>query len=112
MAAALEAVEAEATEPAEGVLVELVTDEGSAELLVPPVGKWKTRAQAALASGDLDRWAQITLFTEDVDAWRELDPTLDDVNAFLKNWETAANADLGKSRGSSGSSKTTKRAKR
>jgi len=97
--------EAEADEGPEGVLVELSTDEGEAEIRVPPAGRWKSRAQTFLAQGMFDLWAQITLSKDDFQAWRELDPTLDDATEFFDRWQEAAGQDLGKSRASRRSSK-------
>lgn len=97
--------EVEAEETPEGVLVELSTEAGEAELLVPPPGKWKSRAQTFLGQGMFDLWAQLTLSADDFKAWRDLDPTLDEATEFLDKWQEAAGQDLGKSRASRRSSK-------
>ena len=112
MAAEIQAVRAEAEDAPEGTLVELITEEGEAELLVPPPGKWKSRAQTFLAQGAFDVWAQITLTPEDFKSWRNLDPTLDEANAFLERWEEIAGQALGKSRASRRGSQKTKTARR
>ncbi|MCW2901918.1 MAG: hypothetical protein JWO67_4183 [Streptosporangiaceae bacterium] len=109
MAGALESVEVEVDAPAEGTLVDLVTEAGEAEILVPPPGKWKTRAQTFLTQGAYDLWAQITLSKDDFKAWRDLDPTLDEATAFLEAWEKEAGQNLGKSRASRRSSKNTRK---
>ena len=109
MSESLKAIEAEADAPAEGVYVELVTEAGEAELLVPPPGRWKSRAQTFLTQGAYDLWAQITLSQEDFKAWRQLDPTLDEATAFLESWQEVAGQDLGKSRASRRSSKSTRK---
>jgi hypothetical protein len=109
MAAELEAIQAEADAPAEGSYVELSTEAGDAELLVPPPGKWKSRAQTFLNQGSFDVWAQLTLSAEDFKAWRELDPTLDEATAFFESWQEKAGQDLGKSRASRRSSKNTRK---
>lgn len=101
--------EVEAEDAPEGVLVDLVTEAGEAELLVPPPGRWKSRAQTFLTQGAYDLWAQLTLSADDFKEWRELDPTLDEATAFLESWQEAAGADLGKSRASRRSSKRTRR---
>ncbi|HEU5026593.1 MAG TPA: hypothetical protein VFV01_16880 [Spirillospora sp.] len=101
--------EVEAEDQPEGVLVALVTEAGEAELLVPPPGKWKSRAQTFLGQGMFDLWAQITLSPDDFKEWRELDPTLDEATAFLDAWQETAGQDLGKSRASRRSSKKTRR---
>ena len=109
MASELEAIRAEADSAPEGVFVDLVTEDGEAELLVPPPGKWKSRAQTFLGQGMYDLWAQLTLTAEDFKAWRELDPTLDEATAFLERWQEAAGQSLGKSRASRRSSKNTRK---
>jgi hypothetical protein len=106
---AIRAVEAEADEAPEGSYVDLVTEDGTVELLVPPAGKWKSRAQTFLGQGMFDAWAQITLSTEDFKAWRDLDPTLDEVTAFMESWQEKAGQSLGKSRASRRSSKPTRK---
>lgn len=86
MSESLKAIEAEADAAPAGTYVDLVTEAGEAELLVPPPGRWKSRAQTFLTQGAYDLWAQLTLSSEDFKAWRHLDPTLDEATAFLESW--------------------------
>lgn len=103
----LEAVEAESTVPDGGAVVEMSTDEGSGKITIPPAGQWKTRATRALTSGDFDEWAEIVLSDADYQQWVDLDPTLDDVSRFFTNWQASTGADLGKSRSSKRSLRST-----
>lgn len=106
----LEAVQAEAALPEDGsAVVELSTDEGSGDITIPPAGKWKTRATRALTSGNFDEWAEIVLSDTDYQTWVDLDPTLDDVSRFFTDWKTSTGADLGKSRNSRSSLRSTAR---
>ena len=73
--------------PAAGfVTVQLVTDEGTTDLHVPPSGRWSTASSRHLSLGDYDRWAELVLSPEDFDAWLDLDPRIDDAQKFLAEW--------------------------
>lgn len=109
MSESLKAIQAEADAPLDGVEVDLVTEAGDATILVPPPGRWKSRAQTFLTQGAYDLWAQITLSADDFKAWRQLDPTLDEATAFLEAWQEAAGQNLGGSRASRRSSKSTRK---
>jgi hypothetical protein len=109
VSADLEAVRADAQVGREGVLVPLATESGTAELRVPPAGRWKTRATRSLKQGDFDAWAEAVLSPEDYDAWVDADPTNDDVEQFFKAWNEASGEDSGKSAASQRSSRSTAR---
>lgn len=96
----LRALEADAVMAPDGAMVELATDEGDGKLLVPPPGRWKTRATKSLAQGDFDTWAETVLSEEDFDRWKELDPTIDDCEKFFKEWKHITGESRGKSRAS------------
>jgi hypothetical protein len=97
-------------ETADGsTLVELVTEQGSAEIHVPPPGRWKTSANMHMNGGNYEVWARSTLPAEDYKAWSRLDPNVDDAQAFLLAWQTKVGEDLGKSRSSQRSSRSTAR---
>jgi hypothetical protein len=106
---ALEAVQADATAPAEGVEVPLVTDEGEFTVTVPKPGKWKTRANTMLKDGDFDGWAKLVLSGADFDVWVEADPTNEDVEHFFEAWSKVSGEAPGESSRSSTSSRSTRR---
>lgn len=109
MLSAVEAAEVDADSTPEGVLVPLFTDGGEVEVTVPPAGRWRTRANKALRLGDFDEWAQIVLSDVDYALWVDADPTNDDVEAFFKAWQAESGENQGKSRPSTGSSRSTRK---
>jgi hypothetical protein len=109
VSADLEAVRADAQVGREGALVSLTTESGTAELRVPPAGRWKTRATRALKEGDFDGWAEAALSPDDFEAWLDADPTNDDVEQFFISWQEQVGEDSGKSAASRRSSRSTAR---
>jgi len=109
VSAELEAVQADSTAPVDGVVVPLITADAKAEIVVPPPGRWKTRANRALREGDFDGWAELVLSPEDYDAWVDADPTNDDVEAFFTFWRDTSGQDPKGSRVSQASSRGTRR---
>jgi hypothetical protein len=107
----LAAVEAEVTAEVDdgSVVVELVTDDGKEDIRVPAAGKWKSRANTALAHGDFESWADMVLAADDRAKWLDLDPTNDDLTGFFDRWKELAGQDLGKLRSSRPSSRSTRR---
>lgn len=72
------------------ILVRLTTDDGEADLIVPPMGRWKSSARNALMTrGDDMAWAVLTLSDEDAETWLDLDPTKDDTEVFFQRWRDA-----------------------
>lgn len=106
---AVEAIKADAASTPHGVLVPFVTDDAQFDVLVPPPGRWKSRATQALRSGDFLAWAQIALGADDSAAIIDADPTNDDFELFFTAWGEASGEALGKSRSSATSSRSTKR---
>lgn len=106
---AVDEARAEADTTAEGTVVTLVTEDGSADVLVPSPGKWKTRANRALREGDFEGWAELVLSADDFEAWCDADPTNDDVEAFFKAWQESTGENRGKSSRSTTSSRSTRK---
>lgn len=109
MTESLKAIEADAVLPPSGAKVTLSTEVGEADIVVPPPGSWRTRANRALREGVVDEWAELVLSAEDFAAWVECDPTNDEAAEFFKAWAEASGEDLGKSRASRRSSRSTAR---
>jgi hypothetical protein len=105
----LEAVQADADTGPEGVRVTLRTETATADLTVPPPGRWKSRANTMLSEGLFDGWARIVLSDADWEKWVDADPTNDEVEAFFQSWQTAAGETVGKSSRARGGSRPTPR---
>jgi hypothetical protein len=103
----LKAVEADANTPDGSALVVLHTDTDEVKVTIPPVGKWRTRANRLLREADFDGWAKAVLSDEDWEAWEAADPTNDDVEEFFKAWGEVTGENRGKSSRSSASSRST-----
>ncbi len=78
------------------ILVRLTTKDedgevlGEADIVVPPMRKWKSSARNALLTrGDDMAWAVLALADEDAEAWMDLDPTKDDTEEFFARWREA-----------------------
>jgi len=106
---ALEALEADAIAPPEGVVVPLVTDDGSVDILVPPSSAWFEGALEAMAAGQWARWAELALEGDDLTLWKATRKRYRDIDAFLLEWQKRAGQDVGKSSASEGSSRSTRR---
>lgn len=102
----LKAVEADAA-TTDGATVTLTSEAGEFSVMVPPPGRWRTRANRALRQGDFDEWAELVLSAEDYASWVEADPTNDDVSRFFEAWGEATGENRGKSRRSTSSSRST-----
>lgn len=105
----LEAVQSDAESLLEGVTIALVTDRGEHEIIVPLVGRWRTRAISLLRQGDSDGWAEVVLSEDDLATWLGADPTVENVEAFFLAWEKASGENRGKLPRSPGGSKATRR---
>ncbi len=82
-----------ATKPDDGsVVVRLVTENGEADITVPPRNKWRSMARNRLTSNDDMGWAVLTLSREDAEAWVDLDPTVDESTAFFEAFDKATPA--------------------
>jgi hypothetical protein len=107
------AAEVDAEDEAEddgSIVVTLETDRGFADITVPPPGRWRSQARAALFSrGDDFTWAALTLSVKDAQAWARLDPTKDDSDAFFEAWGEATGERLGESQPSNRASRRTRR---
>jgi hypothetical protein len=78
------------------VVIQLETVDGKVDIRVPPIGRWRSSARAAILAGSNDlHWAVLTLSREDAAQWIGLDPTLDDVRAFFSRWQEATGQSLG-----------------
>lgn len=105
----LDAVQADGAAPPAGIAVEFVTEDDKFEVHVPPPGRWKSRATRALRNGDFLEWAELVLTPEDYAAVADADPTNDDFERFFSDWGEQAGENVGKSRRSSSTSRSTPR---
>jgi hypothetical protein len=101
--AALKAVEAEANVPAEGVLVPLVTDDGSVDILVPRPAEWFEGALEALQAGRTKEWVELALDDDAKAIWAARKKRYKQVNAFLNEMWKRLGEDPGKSEASADS---------
>ena len=101
---ALDAAKAEATGKRledGSVVVPLVTDEGTVDILIPSPAMWYEGAVEALRSGRISDW--VTLAVDDVEtltAWRSVRKRYRDLDAFLTAWSQATGERAGESPGS------------
>lgn len=109
MSEPLRAVEAEAVAPPEGVLVPLVTDDDSVDILVPPASEWFEGAVEALTSGRVSDWVELALEGEELSKWRATRKRYRHINQFFAEWSQRSGEDAGKSPKSAPSSKATLR---
>lgn len=90
--------------------VHLVTARGEATIAVPAQEDWRSRARHALFTvGDDYTWAQQTLAPDDFATWAELNPTGKEVDGFLREYGSMIGLQVGESRASQRSSKSTAR---
>jgi hypothetical protein len=109
-ASPLQAVQADAQAGPEGVLVPLVTEDGTVELTVPPPGRWYEEANDALRVGDFRTWAEEVLSDADFETWCKTRKRNDDIAAFFTAWRELAGEDpKGSSRSQRSSRSTRKR---
>jgi hypothetical protein len=105
MAEPLKAVEADAKADDEGVLVPLVTDDGSVDILVPPAHMWFEGAVDALVLGQVSKWVHLAVEDEKtLAAWDAAKKRYRDLSAFTDKWAELSGNDLGKSPSSTTSS--------
>lgn len=91
------------------VVVTLETDRGFADITVPPMGRWRSMARAALFSrGDDLTWAALTLSPTDAQTWSKLDPTKDDADGFFARWGESTGENLAKQQGQNRASRRTR----
>lgn len=112
MAEPLKAIEAEveADSVEDGLLYTLVTERGSAKILVPAMKKWRSRARhAIITQGDDLLWAQLTLRPDDLGTWMRLDPTGEESEEFFAAVMAGNGESLGKLEASRASSRSTSR---
>lgn len=111
MAEPLKALEAEASAPDEGVLVPLVTDDGSVDILIPPASMWFEGAVEALTGGRVSEWVRLAVEDpEMLAAWDSLPrKRYRDLNDFLEKWAELSGENPGKSAASKPSSRSTRR---
>jgi hypothetical protein len=92
------------------IVVTLETDRGFADITVPPPGRWRSQARAALFSrGDDFTWAALTLSVADAQTWARLDPTKDDSDEFFARWGEETGQNLASSQPSNRASRRTRR---
>jgi hypothetical protein len=92
------------------IVVTLETDRGFADITVPPAGRWRSQARAALFSrGDDFTWAALTLSVADAQTWARLDPTKDDSDEFFARWGEETGQNLASSQPSNRASRRTRR---
>ena len=110
MAEPLKAVEADAKADGEGVVVPLVTDAGSVDILVPPPHLWFEGAVEALTQGRISEWVHLAV--EDPDtlaAWDGTRKRYRDLSNFVEEWSRLTGEEPGKSPASGGSSRSTRK---
>jgi hypothetical protein len=66
MAEPLKAIEADAKAEPEGVVVTLVTDDGTVDVLIPPPAMWFEGAVEALTQGKVSEWVHLAVEDEKV----------------------------------------------
>lgn len=73
------------------VVVQLVTADDKVDIRVPPIGRWRSSARAAVFAFPPNElhWAVLTLSREDARLWLTLDPTYDEAQAFFQRWQEA-----------------------
>ena len=106
---ALDRLEAEATAPDDGVLVPLVTDDGTVEILVPASTNWYEGALEAMTAGQWTRWAELALEGDALALWKATRKRYRDIDAFLVEWQRRAGQNVGESSASETSSRSTRR---
>jgi Na+/H+-translocating membrane pyrophosphatase len=105
MAEPLKAVEADAKADDEGVLVPLVTDAGTVDILIPPAHMWFEGAVDALVLGQVSNWVHLAVEDEEtLAAWDGAKKRYRDLSAFTDKWAELSGNDLGKSPSSANSS--------
>ena len=98
MSEPLRALEAEAKADPEGVVVPLVTDEGSVDILIPPPAMWFEGAVEALVQGRVSDWVRLAVDDPDViAAWDARRKRYRDLENFLDEWSKRSGEDPGKS---------------
>lgn len=110
MSDALRAVEADAKADPEGVVVPLVTDAGTLNILMPPPQMWFEGAAEALVQGRVSDWVHLAVEDETtLAAWDATRKRYRDLEAFVNAWSEATGEDPGKSPSSEpGSGKKTR----
>ncbi|MGZ4621455.1 MAG: hypothetical protein ACXVGF_04800 [Blastococcus sp.] len=111
MAEALKAVEADAKADPEGVVVPLVTDSVTVDILVPPPHLWFEGAVEALTQGRISDWVHLAVEDPDVlAAWDSVPrKRYRDLNNFAEEWSRLAGENPGKSPASGTSSRSTRK---
>lgn len=98
MSEPLHALEAEATADPEGVVVPLVTDEGSVDILIPPPAMWFEGAVEALVQGRVSDWVHLAVDDPDaLAAWDARRKRYGQLEAFLDEWSKRSGENPGKS---------------
>jgi hypothetical protein len=85
-----------------------VGDTGVAVRILPQ-GQWRMSHMRLLNTGDLEGWAECVIHEDDIDRFLEMDLTLDEFQEFSLDAAKASGDDMGKSRGRSRSSRSTRR---
>jgi hypothetical protein len=104
----------ETTTPAEAQETEATEEYATAELAgetlrVRTIGHWRPSHMRALRTSDFDGWAEGVLHPDDVEKFVELDATFNEINEFVGNAAQAAGEPVGKPRGRSTSSRSTRK---
>ena len=85
-------------------IVPLITDGGSADIVVPPPSMWYEGAVEALTAGRISEWVKLAVEDqESIDRWNGLRKRYRDLDAFLTAWTKATGESPGESSGSSAS---------
>lgn len=106
---ALDALEADATAPPEGVLVPLVTDDGTVDILVPPPYMWFEGAVEALTTNRTADWVDLALTPDQQVLWKATRKRYRDIDVFMTELMRRSGQNPGKSSASKPSSRSTRR---
>jgi len=97
MAEALRAVEAEAKADPEGVVVPLVTDESTDDILILPPAAWFEGAVEALVQGRVTDWVRLAADPDAIVVWDSRRKRYGQLEAFLDEWSKRSGETPGKS---------------
>lgn len=108
MAEPLDAVEADAKADPEGVVVPLVTDDATDDILILPPAQWFEGAVEALVQGRVSDWVRLAADPEHIEVWESRRKRYGQLEAFLDEWSKRSGESPGKSpRSATGSEENT-----
>lgn len=82
---------------------------GDIKVRVRPQKDWRMSTMRLLNRGDLDAWAEGVIHPDDIDDFFDLDITIGEFQEFAEEAAQETGDDLGKSRGRSKSSRSTRK---